>query len=546
MLWALINQRWQELVQQGIAVMPSAARLAPPRYDHIDHNMWSIDVPAVVVAKLPEAHTITQPRGGRSQWVVKPPEYFGKGSVCDNNRARNVECELPCDQNTSLSAYQRTSFMLSPAGALNWELQATKTYCLDEFVGEYVGEAINSKEKLRRLSNKSPTDPQYIHELYEGRAYLDAEKYGNAMRFLNHVCTNPNCRYKIAWVQGRKRIQVLANRCIIAGEALTASYGFENYQGATCLCGSQWCRGYMGATVVTIPGTNGTRVPPDVVQVSAEHLDAARVCRRQDTELQHAAVEMQHRSSTALVLEENDLATEDSVHSVDRTRSAEVLLGESQVISDDECSMSQRDTCPRSLGMDRTEVVAPDTHDCALSPEQIPTVTPAMMDLVGTQSRVCTDEHRLTQVLPSQHAATTASTQAPLDRWLLPQGMPLLPSRPPTQPSAVSEQALPQQSDTTMEQLPAGTFHDIERIVAFHPEGYEVQWVEPSDNLVLPVWQALTDCPEEVADFEESLNAPRAQLPRTCTQTTLHHSVPPIPPPPPPLQFSHEGAYKLA
>ena len=85
------------------------------------------------------------------------------------------------------------------------------------------------QEGMRRRKLKNPQSPSYLHELLPRRLFLDAEHHGNALRFINHVCVNPSCKYEVTWVNGVPHMEVIAARAVRTGEELTCSYGFQRH-----------------------------------------------------------------------------------------------------------------------------------------------------------------------------------------------------------------------------------------------------------------------------------------------------------------------------
>jgi SET domain-containing protein len=208
--------------------------------------------------------------------VSRPPQRLGMGTICARNKARNVECTAPCNDNAPLTNNAPTCFLLKYHPDKQWCLYATQSYRAGDPVGEYVGAVLSWAAGERRWRAKSATDPSYIHELQQGNLYLDAERTGNAMRFLNHTCVNPTCRYEVAWTAGMPRMQVVADRRIKVGEELTASYGFLSYHDSNCQCGCYSCQGFMGKTVRYTLGPTVRKIPHKPLVVGAEVANEAR------------------------------------------------------------------------------------------------------------------------------------------------------------------------------------------------------------------------------------------------------------------------------
>ena len=72
---------------------------------------------------------------------------------------------------------------------------------------------------------------------------IDATKYGNLARFINHCC-EPNCKTQCNEINGKKHILLLAKKFIKAGEEITYDYNFEvESEKIQCRCGAKNCRG---------------------------------------------------------------------------------------------------------------------------------------------------------------------------------------------------------------------------------------------------------------------------------------------------------------
>ena len=101
----------------------------------------------------------------------------------------------------------------------------------DTFVVEYVGEYI-SKEKYEEVNgNRLDT---YFFQTVPGYG-IDARRYGNVSRFVNHSCEDPNLNAQRWVINGIVRIGLFSRRSIKRAEELVFSYGAPVLQ---CKCKS--------------------------------------------------------------------------------------------------------------------------------------------------------------------------------------------------------------------------------------------------------------------------------------------------------------------
>lgn len=120
------------------------------------------------------------------------------------------------------------------------------------FVCEYIGELISDSEADRR------EDDSYLFDLdnKDGDTYcIDARRYGNVARFINHLC-NPNLVPVKVFVEHQDlrfpRICLFASRDIPAYEELGFDYGEKfwiiKWKHFTCACNSPKCK-YSSETI---------------------------------------------------------------------------------------------------------------------------------------------------------------------------------------------------------------------------------------------------------------------------------------------------------
>ena len=83
-----------------------------------------------------------------------------------------------------------------------------------------------------------------------GELTIDATKFGNLTRFINHSC-DPNCMAVLDYAGDEKRVAIVALRDIEAGTELTIDYRFELVGNVVvpCLCGAANCTGHLARNV---------------------------------------------------------------------------------------------------------------------------------------------------------------------------------------------------------------------------------------------------------------------------------------------------------
>ncbi|QCD90972.1 histone-lysine N-methyltransferase SUVR5 isoform X1 [Vigna unguiculata] len=141
-----------------------------------------------------------------------------------------------------------------------WAVRAGEAILRGTFVCEYIGEVLDVKEAHDRRRSYGTEHCSYFYDidarvndmsrLIEGQAQyvIDATKFGNVSRFINHSCT-PNLVNHQVLVESmdseRAHIGFYANRDIALGEELTYDYQYEHVlsEGSPCLCESLKCRG---------------------------------------------------------------------------------------------------------------------------------------------------------------------------------------------------------------------------------------------------------------------------------------------------------------
>ncbi|KAA8518366.1 hypothetical protein F0562_015751 [Nyssa sinensis] len=143
-----------------------------------------------------------------------------------------------------------------------WGLHADQLIRRGQFVCEYAGELLTTKEARRRQQiydelasgGRFPSALLVVREhLPSGKACIrlniDATRIGNVARFINHSCDGGNLSTVLVRSSGAllPRLCFFASRDIQQGEELAFSYGDTRLRskGLHCYCGSSCCFGVL-------------------------------------------------------------------------------------------------------------------------------------------------------------------------------------------------------------------------------------------------------------------------------------------------------------
>nr|XP_033326268.1 histone-lysine N-methyltransferase EHMT1 isoform X2 [Megalopta genalis] len=187
-----------------------------------------------------------------------PPMLFECNPACDCNR---ITCNNRVVQHGLTQRFQ-----LFRTKGKGWGLRTLRHIPKGSYVCEYVGEIISDSEADHReddsylfdLDNRvSVTKTRRMHReinlfiiTQDGETYcIDARRYGNIARFINHSCA-PNLLPVRVFVEHQDlhfpRIAFFANRDIEADEELGFDYGEKFWiikcKSFTCTCGAENCR----------------------------------------------------------------------------------------------------------------------------------------------------------------------------------------------------------------------------------------------------------------------------------------------------------------
>lgn len=143
-----------------------------------------------------------------------------------------------------------------------WGLHADQFIPSGEFICEYAGELLTTKEARKRQqtydklksTNKHTSALLVVREhLPSGntcmRINIDATRIGNVARFINHSCDGGNLSTVLVRSSSAllPRVCFFASQDILKDQELTFSYGDSglNPNGSKCFCGTGCCTGIM-------------------------------------------------------------------------------------------------------------------------------------------------------------------------------------------------------------------------------------------------------------------------------------------------------------
>ncbi|OVA18624.1 SET domain [Macleaya cordata] len=168
-------------------------------------------------------------------------------------------CDITC-RNRVLQNGVKVKLEVFKTENKGWAVRAGEAIARGTFVCEYIGEVLNDQEankRAERYGNEGCSYLYHIHahndgmsELIEGAVsyVIDARRYGNVSRFINHSCS-PNLVIYQVLVDSMDcqlaHIGLYASRDIAEGEELAYDYRQELLPegGHPCYCGAPNCRG---------------------------------------------------------------------------------------------------------------------------------------------------------------------------------------------------------------------------------------------------------------------------------------------------------------
>ncbi|CAO1404735.1 unnamed protein product [Diamesa serratosioi] len=184
------------------------------------------------------------------------------------NRMLYIECSLKCRcgeycDNQQFQRYNYVNCGVFRTERKGFGIRANHEVFPDQFIIEYVGEVLNTKQFEKRAKQYSKEkNKHYYFMALRSSAVIDATTKGNISRFINHSC-DPNAMTQKWTVNGELRVGFFSTRYIKPGEEITFDYQFQRYgkQAQKCYCEAENCRGWIGENPISDEETNEVKIP---------------------------------------------------------------------------------------------------------------------------------------------------------------------------------------------------------------------------------------------------------------------------------------------
>uniref|UniRef100_A0A1D1XSB7 Histone-lysine N-methyltransferase SUVR5 n=1 Tax=Anthurium amnicola TaxID=1678845 RepID=A0A1D1XSB7_9ARAE len=191
--------------------------------------------------------------------------YDERGRIVVEEGCLVYECNSLCScdktcQNRVLQNGVRVKLEVFTSEKKGWAVRAAEAIPRGTFICEYIGEVLNDVEANKRGERYDIEGCSYLYDidahidvngrLTEGKVpyVIDATKYGNVSRFINHSCSPNLVNYQVL-VESMDcqlaHIGLYAGRDILPGEELAYDYRYKLLPGVgcPCYCGASDCRG---------------------------------------------------------------------------------------------------------------------------------------------------------------------------------------------------------------------------------------------------------------------------------------------------------------
>ncbi|GLJ05151.1 hypothetical protein SUGI_0012200 [Cryptomeria japonica] len=169
-------------------------------------------------------------------------------------------CQKEC-QNRILQNGVQVKLEVYKTKNKGWGVRAAEAICRGTFICEYIGEVLNGQEANKQRERYDKEGGCYLYDIglhIDTNEYqfmeapnpyvIDATKYGNVARFINHSCSPNLVNYQVL-VESMDcqlaHIGLYSSRDIAFGEELAYDYNYKLFpgKGSLCHCGAENCRG---------------------------------------------------------------------------------------------------------------------------------------------------------------------------------------------------------------------------------------------------------------------------------------------------------------
>ncbi|KAH9327214.1 hypothetical protein KI387_007392, partial [Taxus chinensis] len=192
--------------------------------------------------------------------------YDEKGRIILEKGYLVYECNLMCScqkecQNRVLQKGVQVKLEVYKTKQKGWGVRAAEAIPRGTFICEYIGEVLNDQEANKRGERYDKEGCSYLYDIdphidvnefnfMEAPTHyvIDATKYGNVARFMNHSCSPNLVTYQVlieSMDYQLAHIGLYASRDIAFGEELAYDYNYKLLpgNGSLCHCGAENCRG---------------------------------------------------------------------------------------------------------------------------------------------------------------------------------------------------------------------------------------------------------------------------------------------------------------
>jgi histone-lysine N-methyltransferase EZH2 len=125
--------------------------------------------------------------------------------------------------NSSIAPFPGLHLSISETPGAGWGLFATRPIAKGQLICEYAGERITQEEGDRRGLICDRFNQSYLFQS-DKETVIDAQRFGNVARFINHSGKKPNCMVRVLQVNGMHTVCIFAALDIDAGRELFFDY----------------------------------------------------------------------------------------------------------------------------------------------------------------------------------------------------------------------------------------------------------------------------------------------------------------------------------